>query len=48
MTAVSILILALGLSVVVYGVALLSDEISERRRRKRHAMWLASFYERAP
>jgi hypothetical protein len=46
MTAVSILLLTLSLSVTVYGVALLSDEISARRRARRHAVWLASFYER--
>lgn len=43
MTAI---LLTIALSVVIYGVALLSDEISARRRARRHAMWLASFYER--
>ena len=46
MIDVSILLLALSLSVATYGVALLSDAISERRRARRHAVWLASFYER--
>jgi hypothetical protein len=46
MTAVSVLLLTLSLSVATYGVALLSDAVSERRRARRHAMWLASFYER--
>jgi hypothetical protein len=46
MTAISILLLALSISVATYGVALLSDAVSERRRARRHAVWLASFYER--
>lgn len=46
MTTTSILLLTLSLSVATYGVALLSDAVSERRRARRHAVWLASFYER--